>query len=138
MLANRTAASKITVMKEQIYSPKAPKPAGPYSQAIRANGFVFASGQIPTDPRSGEIVRSSVEEQTRQVLENLREVLEAAGSSLAKAVKVTVYLSDIRNFEAMNAVYAQYFGETPPARSTFEVAALPKGVDLEMDVIAVE
>ncbi|RPI23959.1 MAG: RidA family protein [Acidobacteria bacterium] len=125
-------------MNEKIYTAKAPKPVGPYSQAIRANGFVFASGQIPINPQTGEILRGSIEEQTHQVLENLREVLEAAGSSLAKVVRATVYLSDLRNFEAMNATYATYFGDTRPARSTIQAAELPKGVDVEIDAIAVE
>jgi len=123
-------------MKEKIYTASAPNPVGPYSQAIRAGGFIFASGQIPLNPATGEIVRGSIEDQTRQVLENLGQVLAAAGSSLEKVVRTTVFLSDLRNFEAMNGVYGRYFGETPPARSTVQAAALPKGVDVEIDVIA--
>ncbi|MFB3905939.1 MAG: RidA family protein [Acidobacteriota bacterium] len=124
-------------MKKKISTPNAPNPVGPYSQAIRAGGFVFASGQIPLNPSTKELVRGPIEDQTRQVLENLKNVLTAAGSSLEKAVKTTVFLSDLNNFEAMNSVYATYFGETPPARSTVQ-AALPKGVDVEIDVIALE
>jgi len=123
-------------MKEKIQTASAPNPVGPYSQAIRAGGFVFASGQIPLDPATGQLVRGSVEEQTRQVLENLKQVLAAAGSSLEKVVKTTVFMSDLKGFEAMNGVYANYFGETPPARSTVQAAALPRGVDVEIDVIA--
>ncbi len=125
-------------MKERIYTASAPSPVGPYSQAIRAGGFLFASGQIPLNPSTGQLVRGSIEEQTRQVLDNLKQVLAAGGSSLEKVVKTTVFLSDLKNFEAMNATYAKYFGETPPARSTVQAAALPKGVDVEIDVIALE
>lgn len=125
-------------MKEKIHTAGAPNPVGPYSQAVRAGGFIFASGQIPLNPSTGELVRGPIEEQTRQVLENLKQVLTAGESSLEKVVKTTVYLSDLRNFEAMNAVYAKYFGETPPARSTVQAAALPRGVDVEIDVIALE
>jgi len=125
-------------MKEKVYTAGAPNPVGPYSQAIRAGGFLFASGQIPLNPSTGQLVRGSIEEQTRQVLENLKQVLAAAGSSLEKVVRTTVFLSDLKNFEAMNAVYAEYFRETPPARSTVQAAALPKGVDIEIDLIALE
>lgn len=125
-------------MKEAVYAPNAPNPVGPYSQAIRAGGFIFASGQIAIDPASGQIRKESIESQTRQVLENLKAVLEAGGSSLEKVVKTTVFLSDLSYFEAMNGVYAGYFGKTPPARSTVQAAALPKGVDIEIDVIALE
>jgi len=125
-------------MKEKIQTASAPNPVGPYSQAIRAGGFIFASGQIPLNPATGQIIRGSIEEQTRQVLENLKQVLAAAGSSLEKVVKTTVFMSDLKNFEAMNGVYATYFGEAPPARSTVQAAALPKGVDVEIDVIALE
>lgn len=125
-------------MKVKIYTASAPNPGGPYSQAVRAGGFIFAAGQIPINPATGELVGGSIEEQTRQVLENLKQVLSAAGSSLDKVVKTTVFLSDLGNFEAMNAVYARYFGETPPARSTVQAAALPKGVGVEIDLIATE
>ncbi len=125
-------------MKEKIHTADAPDPVGPYSQAIRAGGFIFASGQIPLNPKTGQLIRGSIEEQTRQVIENLKEVLLAAGSSLEKVVKTTVFLKDLGAFEAMNGVYATYFRETPPARSTVQAAALPKGVDVEIDVIALE
>jgi 2-iminobutanoate/2-iminopropanoate deaminase len=125
-------------MKQSVYASNAPAPVGPYSQAIRAGGFVFASGQIPLTPSTGELLRGPIEEQTRQVLDNLKAVLETAGSSLDKVVKTTVFLRDLKNFEAMNRVYATYFGQTPPARSTVQAAALPKGVDIEIDLIALE
>ncbi len=128
----------INGMKEKIYTAGAPNPVGPYSQAIRAGGFIFAAGQIPLNPSTKELVRGSIEEQTRQVLENLSSVLSAAGSSMEKVVKTTVFLSDLKNFEAMNAVYATYFGDPAPARSTVQAAALPKGVAIEIDLIALE
>lgn len=124
------------IMKEQINPKHGPQAVGPYSPAIRANGFVFVSGQIAIQADTGLILRGSIEEQVRQTLENLKTLLEAAGSSLEKAVKVTVFLKDMENFEAMNAVYAEFFGQSKPARSTVEVARLPKDVDVEMDVIA--
>jgi 2-iminobutanoate/2-iminopropanoate deaminase len=123
-------------MKEKIHTADAPNPVGPYSQAIRAGGFIFASGQIPLNPSTHEIIQGPIEEQTRQVLDNLRSVLTAAGSSMEKVVKTTVFLSDLKNFEAMNAVYATYFAGTPPARSTVQAAALPRGVNVEIDLIA--
>ena len=125
-------------MKQSVYASNAPTPVGPYSQAIRAQGFIFLSGQIPIVPSTGELLKGPVEEQTRQVLDNLKAVLEAAGSSLEKVVKTTVFLSDVKDFEAMNRVYATYFGQTPPARSTVQAAALPKGADIEIDLIALE
>lgn len=123
-------------MKEQISPKHGPQAVGPYSPAIRANGFVFISGQVAIQPETGEILRGSIQEQVRQVVENLKTLLEAAGSSVEKAVKVTVFLKDMNHFEAMNEVYAEYFGQSKPARSTVEVARLPKDVDVEMDVVA--
>jgi len=115
---------------------EAPQAIGPYSQAVVAGGFVFASGQIPLDPRTGEFVAGGVAEQTEQVLRNMSKVLEAAGTSLDKAVKTTVYLADMNDFAAMNEVYGRYFPENPPARSTVEAARLPRDARVEIDVIA--
>ncbi len=124
-------------MKERIEVEKGAGPLGPYSPAIRANGLVFVSGQIPLSPDSGEVVEGSIQDQVRQVLENLKVLLQAAGSSLDKALKCTVYLTNLGDFDAMNEVYATYFTEdVPPARTTIEVANLPKGVGVEIDVIA--
>ena len=126
-------------MKERIDADKGAPPVGPYSPAVRANGMIFASGQIPLNPQTGEIERDSIQDQVRQTLENLKTLLEAAGSSLDKAVKCTVYLQDLDDFEPMNEIYATYFNtEVPPARSTIQAASLPKGVDVEIDVIALE
>lgn len=122
-------------MREIILTEKAPQPIGPYSQAVRAGNLVFVSGQIPVDPVSGALVRGIAAE-TKQVFENLKAVLQAAGSSLSKALKVTVYLANMAEFGEMNKVYEQYFPECPPARSTIQAAALPKGVSVEIDVIA--
>ena len=118
-------------------SADAPAPVGPYSQAVVAGGFVFASGQIPLDPRTGKLVSGEIEQQTERVLENLRAVLEAAGSSLERVVKASVYLVDLALFPRVNAVYARAFASDPkPARSTVQVAALPLGAEIEIDVVA--
>ena len=122
---------------ERISTDAAPAAIGPYSQAVVANGFVFASGQIPIDPATGDIVEGDIAVQTRRVLDNLKAVLEAAGSSLAQVVKTTVYLSSIDDYPAMNEVYAEYFGESCPARAAVAVAALPRNVDVEIEVVAV-
>ena len=120
-----------------VRSPEAPAPVGPYSQAVVAGGFVFASGQIPLDPATGKLVSGEIEAQTERVLDNLRAVLEAAGSSLDRVVRSSVYLVDLAVFPRVNAVYARYFGSDPkPARSTVQVAALPLGAQVEIDVIA--
>lgn len=124
-------------MKKIISTSAAPKAIGPYSQATAHNGFVFLSGQIPLDPASGHIVEGGVAEQTERVLENLKAVLEAAGSSLAGVVKTTVYMKDMTEFPIMNEVYGRYFKENPPARATVEVARLPRDVRVEIDAIAV-
>ncbi|HEY7682763.1 MAG TPA: RidA family protein [Gemmatimonadales bacterium] len=116
---------------------QAPKAIGPYSQATIANGLVFAAGQIAFNPATMEIVGGGIQEQTDRVLANLRTVLEAAGSGLSKVVKTTVYLVDMADFPAMNEVYARAFGDHKPARSTVAVAGLPRGVRVEIDVIAV-
>jgi 2-iminobutanoate/2-iminopropanoate deaminase len=121
---------------ESIQTDRAPQAIGPYSQAIKANGFIFASGQIPLDPATMQIVEGGVEEQTERVLDNLKAVLEAAGTSLDRVVKTTVYLADMNEFAAMNEIYARYFGATKPARATVQVARLPRDVKVEIDVIA--
>jgi 2-iminobutanoate/2-iminopropanoate deaminase len=114
----------------------APGAIGPYSQAVVAGGFVYASGQIPIDPATGQFVEGGVGEQTEQVLRNLSKVLEAAGSSLGRVVKTTVFLADMNDFAAMNEVYGRFFAEEPPARSTVQAARLPRDARVEIDVVA--
>ncbi len=123
-------------MKKDIRTDLAPKALGPYSQAITANGFVFCSGQVPIDPATGDLVAGTIEDQTRRVLQNLAAVLEAAGSSFARAVKVNVYLQDMADFARMNAVYAEYFPAPFPARAAIQAARLPKDVKIEIELIA--
>jgi 2-iminobutanoate/2-iminopropanoate deaminase len=123
-------------MSQIISTPNAPAAIGPYSQAVAVNGFLFASGQIPLDPETQQVVAGTVEVQTGRVLNNISAILEAAGSGLAKVVKTTVFLKDMNDFAAMNGVYAKYFAVNPPARSTVEVARLPKDVRVEIEVIA--
>jgi 2-iminobutanoate/2-iminopropanoate deaminase len=123
-------------VKSVISTEKGPKAIGPYSQAIKANGFVYTAGQIPLDPATGQIVEGDVARQTARVLDNLKAILEAAGSSLDQTVKATVYLKDMNDFAAMNEVYARYFAENPPARSTVEAARLPRDARIEIDLIA--
>ena len=124
-------------MKEVVLTARGPKPIGPYSQAIKSNGFLFVSGQIALDPQTGEFVGADVRQQTERVLENLKAILEAAGSSLKHVVKTTVFLKDMNDFPAMNETYTQYFSTTPPARSTIQAARLPKDALVEIDVVAV-
>ena len=124
-------------MREVIATDGAPKAIGPYSQAIKANGFVFVSGQIPLDPATQQLVDGDVAAQTERVLQNLSGILKAAGSSLDRVVKAGVYLKNMSDFAAMNEVYGRYFTQSPPARATVEVARLPKDVLVEIDVIAV-
>ncbi len=123
-------------MKDRVQTDNAPKAIGPYSQAIKANGFVFASGQIPLDPQTMQIIEGGVREQTERVMNNLKAVLEAAGSSFDRVVKTTVFLADLNDFVDMNEVYGRFFGDAPPARSTVEVARLPRDVRVEIDAIA--
>ena len=121
---------------EVIHTDKAPNAIGPYEQAIKANGFVYTAGQIGLEPASGELVAGGVEEQARQVLDNVTAVLEAAGSSWDQVVKTTIYLNDMADFAAVNAVYEGYLGGSKPARTTVAVAGLPKGALVEVDVVA--
>jgi 2-iminobutanoate/2-iminopropanoate deaminase len=123
-------------MRQTVATDGAPKAIGPYSQAVISNGVVYLSGQIPLDPATGQIVEGDVAAQTARVLENLRAVLEKAGSSLESVLKTTVFLKDMGDFPGMNGVYSQYFPDQPPARSTVEVARLPKDVRVEIDAIA--
>lgn len=123
-------------MKDVVLTARGPKPIGPYSQAIKANGFVFVSGQVALDPQSGQFVGTDVRQQTERVLENLKAILEAAGVSFHHVVKTTVFLKEMNDFTAMNEVYARYFSSAPPARSTVQAARLPKDALVEIEVIA--
>ena len=125
-------------MREVISSKDAPKAIGPYSQAIKANGFIFVSGQVAIDPATQQVITGDVSAQTDRVLRNLSAILETAGSGLGKVVRATVFLKNMSEFGAMNEVYGKYFNTAPPARSTVEVARLPKDVLVEIDVIALE
>jgi len=124
-------------VKEVIYTETAPKPLGPYSQAVKAGNMLFVSGQIPIDPKTGEVVKGGIKEQTRQVLENIKAVLEAAGYTLNDVTMAFVFLADMNMFPEYNEVYAQYFKEKPPARVTVQAARLPRDVLIEIAVIAV-
>ena len=119
-----------------ISTDRAPKAIGPYSQGIVAGELLFLSGQVPLDPASGSLLKGTVQEEVVRVLENLKAILEAAGSSLDRVVRTTVFLTDLGDFEAMNEVYARYFGANRPARSTVQVTALPRGARIEIDAIA--
>lgn len=125
-------------MKNVINTEKAPKAIGPYSQGIDTGMFVFTSGQIPVNPSTGEIVGGAIEEQTRQVLENLKNVLLAGGSDLSKVIKTTVFIKDMNHFSKANEIYAQYFSEPYPARSCIEVSRLPKDVLIEIEAVALK
>jgi 2-iminobutanoate/2-iminopropanoate deaminase len=124
-------------MREIIETDKAPFPTGPYSQAVKVQGLVFVSGQIPVQPETGEVVEGGIESQTHQVLKDLLAVLEQAGSGLGQVVKTTAFLTNLDDFSAFNLVYEEYFGEAKPARAAVEVARLPKGVLVEVEAIAV-
>lgn len=126
-------------MKEVINNaPNAPKAAGPYSPAVRHNGLVFLSGQIPLDPSTNQLVTGSIEAQTARVIENLQAVLAGAGLTLADVVKTTVFLKNMDDFSRMNEAYGKFFGPTPPARTTVEVARLPRDVHIEIECIAID
>jgi 2-iminobutanoate/2-iminopropanoate deaminase len=126
----------VQTVKHIIATERAPQAIGPYSQAIVAGGFVFASGQIPIDPATGQFVEGGITEQTEQVLRNVSNLLEAAGTSLARVVKTTVFLADMNDFAAMNETYARFFGDGPPARSTVQAARLPRDARVEIEVVA--
>jgi len=123
-------------MKEVVTSDRGPKPIGPYSQAVKAGGFLFLSGQVALDPKTGEMTGNDIRQQTERVLENVKGILEAAGSNLHHVVKTTVFLKDMNEFTAMNEVYGRYFTAAPPARSTVQVARLPKDALVEIEVVA--
>ena len=123
-------------MKKVIHTDNAPKAVGPYSQAVRAGDFIFTSGQIPLDPASGALVQGGIKEQARQVMENLKAVLKEGGADFSKVVKSTVFLDDMNNFVPFNEVYAEYFPGDRPARSTFQVAGLPMGAKIEIEMVA--
>ncbi len=123
-------------MRQTINTEKAPAAIGPYSQAIKCGDYVFTSGQIPIDPETGELVTGGIKEQAQQVIKNLEAVLEAAGSSLQKVIKTTVFIKDMNEFSVLNEVYSEFFSSSLPARSTIEVARLPKDVLVEIEAIA--
>jgi len=124
------------LLREPVKTTHAPAALGPYSQAIKAGGFVYVSGQVPIDPETGEFVAGGIAEQTDRVLTNVAAVLEAAGSSLDKVVKTTVFLADMNEFSAMNEVYAKYFTDAPPARATVQAARLPRDARVEIEAVA--
>ena len=123
--------------RDIIVTDKAPGAVGPYSQAVRTDQLVFTAGQIPLDPATGALVDGPIEDQTRRVLDNVRAVLEAAGTGLDRVVKMTVFMTDLGDFKRMNAVYAEFFPAAPPARSAVQVSALPLGAAIEMDAVAI-
>ena len=123
-------------MKKIISTSDAPAAIGPYSQAIRSGNFIFCSGQIPLDPKSGEMVSDDIRAQTRQVLDNISGLLKSEGLSLGDVLKTTIFLTDLGNFQIVNEIYGSYFNNQPPARSTVQVSALPKGAKIEIEVIA--
>lgn len=123
--------------KNIIYSPKAPEPIGPYSQAVRAGNMIFLSGQIATDRTSGSLVTTNIEEETHQVMRNLGEILKASGVSFVQVVKCTIFLKDMNNFPKVNEIYGQYFPKEPPARETVEVSRLPRDVNVEISCMAI-
>ncbi|HXL21154.1 MAG TPA: RidA family protein [Candidatus Dormibacteraeota bacterium] len=123
-------------MRDIVLTDRGPKPIGPYSQGVKANGFLYMSGQVALDPKTGEMTGSDITEQTERVMNNVKGILEAAGSNLHHVVKTTVFLKDMNDFAAMNEVYGRYFTAAPPARSTVQVSRLPKDAFVEIEVIA--
>lgn len=121
---------------EYVSTPDAPQAIGPYSQGVKSHGFVYTSGQIALDPATGELVRGSFEEQVHRVMKNLQAILKAAGTDFSRVLKATVYVTNLNNFSMLNTIYASYFGDHKPARTTVEVPALPKGAAVEIDLIA--
>lgn len=136
-LFSQVKKPSINTVKVRIQTENAPAAIGPYSQAIKANGFVFVSGQIPIDPGTGDFVAGGIREQTAQVLKNVSAVLEASGSDLTKVVKTTVFLADMHEFVPMNEVYSTFFEEPPPARATVAAAGLPRNARVEIEVVAI-
>jgi len=136
-VADYTARPERKKTMDYIATNDAPKAIGPYSQAVRAGNLLFLSGQIPLDPAKGELVQGDFATQTRRVFENLKAVLAEAGATFAQVTRATVYLTDLGNFQTLNGIYAEYFGDHKPARSTVGVASLPKGATVEIDLIAV-
>jgi 2-iminobutanoate/2-iminopropanoate deaminase len=124
------------VSKHTIFTPQAPAPIGPYSQAVRCGNLLFLSGQIPLDPATGQVVAGDAAVQTERVLQNLAAILQSAGSSLAQVLKTTVYLRDLGDFAKMNEVFGRFFGDCPPARSTLQAARLPRDVAVEVELVA--
>ena len=124
-------------MRDIVTTDRGPKPIGPYSQAVKANGFLYASGQLGLDPRTGEMVEGGIAAQTERAMNNLKGIVEAGGSKLSHAVRTTIYLKDMNDFAAMNEVYGKFFTVAPPARSTVQVARLPKDALVEIDIVAV-
>ena len=137
MIARRASAFKLARMKKIISTSEAPGAIGPYSQAIRSGSFLFCSGQIPLDPTSGQIVPGDIATQTRRVLDNIAAILRAEDLTFDHVVKTTIFLTNLGDFQTVNEIYGSYFKHDPPARSTVEVSALPKGVNVEIEVIAV-
>ena len=136
MVRSESSEEVLKMNKRVIQTEKAPKAIGPYSQAIQAGNFLFLSGQIPLDPKTGELVKGDIQQQTRQVLENIKGVLESQGLGMEDIVKVTIFLKDIPNFSQVNEIYSTYFPSSPPARSTVEVAKLPRDAEIEIEAIA--
>jgi len=137
VIARRASAFKLAPMKKIISTSEAPGAIGPYSQAIRTGSFLFCSGQIPLDPESGQIIPGDIAAQTRRVMDNIAALLKAESLSFDNVVKTTIFLTNLGDFQTVNEIYGSYFTQDPPARSTIQVAALPKGANVEIEVIAI-